>query len=77
LQYQFPFKQQLLFIPFAQTPTALPQPIFQSFQHPKYLHTTTQIISQLQPIITFQQQHSHPTSHPCYRHATYFRNDHP
>ncbi|PFA19614.1 MULTISPECIES: phosphoribosyltransferase family protein [Bacillus cereus group] len=77
LQYQFPLKEEVLFIGFAETATALGQAMFQCFQHAKYVHTTREIISEVEPIITFEEEHSHATSHRCYVDASYFQNEHP
>ncbi|PEY31518.1 adenine/guanine phosphoribosyltransferase [Bacillus cereus] len=76
LQYQFPLKKEVLFIGFAETATALGQAMFQCFQNAKYVHTTRETISQVEPIITFEEEHSHATSHRCYVNASYFQNEH-
>lgn len=77
LQYQFPLQKEVLFIGFAETATALGHAMFQCFQNAKYVHTTRETISQIDPIITFEEEHSHATSHRCYVEKGYFQNEQP
>ncbi|PEP56825.1 MULTISPECIES: phosphoribosyltransferase family protein [Bacillus] len=77
LQYQFPLEKEVLFIGFAETATALGHSMFQCFQNAKYVHTTREMISQIDPIITFEEEHSHATSHRCYVDKSYFQNEQP
>ncbi|MFJ8529500.1 phosphoribosyltransferase family protein [Bacillus sp. NPDC094106] len=76
LQHQFPLEEEVLFIGFAETATALGHAMFQCFQNAKYMHTTRETISQMEPIITFEEEHSHATSHRCYVDKSYFQNEH-
>ena len=77
LQYQFPLKKEVLFIGFAETATALGHAMFQCFQNAKYVHTTRETISQIDSVITFEEEHSHATSHRCYVDKSYFQNEQP
>jgi len=53
-------------IGFAETATALGHAFFDCFQNAEYFHTTREEIKQLRPEITFEEEHSHATSHRCY-----------
>lgn len=53
-------------IGFAETATALGQAFFAAFKKADYFHTTREIISKAVPVITFEEEHSHATSHRCY-----------
>ncbi|MDZ5606681.1 phosphoribosyltransferase family protein [Bacillus pseudomycoides] len=77
LQYQFPLEKEVLFIGFAETATALGHAMFQCFQNAKYVHTTRETISQIDSVITFEEEHSHATSHRCYVDQSYFLNEQP
>ncbi|PFE04807.1 adenine/guanine phosphoribosyltransferase [Bacillus cereus] len=77
LQYQFPLDKEVLFIGFAETATALGHSMFQCFQNAKYVHTTRETISQINSVITFEEEHSHATSHRCYVDKSYFQNEQP
>ncbi len=77
LHYQFPLAKEVLFIGFAETATALGHSMFQCFQNAKYVHTTREMVSQIDPIITFEEEHSHATSHRCYVDKSYFQNEQP
>lgn len=76
LQYQFPLEKEILFIGFAETATALGHAMFQCFKYAKYVHTTRETVSEIEPIITFEEEHSHATSHRCYVDKSYFQNEH-
>lgn len=67
-------EEATLFIGFAETATALGHSMFQCFQGPAhYLHTTREEISEMKAAITFEEEHSHATSHRCYAiHPTLF-----
>lgn len=57
----------VIFIGFAETATALGHAVFSSFSlNAKYIHTTREKIENLQPTITFEEEHSHATSHRVY-----------
>ncbi|KON87508.1 hypothetical protein AF332_12165 [Sporosarcina globispora] len=53
-------------IGFAETATALGHAFFQSFQRADYFHTTREQLVNLDSVITFEEEHSHATSHRCY-----------
>ncbi|WP_260871551.1 phosphoribosyltransferase family protein [Bacillus sp. X1(2014)] len=53
-------------IGFAETATALGHAFFDCFQNAEYFHTTREEIMQVRPEITFEEEHSHATSHRCY-----------
>jgi hypothetical protein len=67
--------QTLSFIPksvnpvvigFAETATSLGHAFFDCFEEADYFHTTREEMDQLTPCITFEEEHSHATSHRCY-----------
>ncbi|MBY0145377.1 phosphoribosyltransferase family protein [Neobacillus niacini] len=53
-------------IGFAETATALGHAFFDCFESGEYFHTTREEITSLTPSITFEEEHSHATSHRCY-----------
>jgi orotate phosphoribosyltransferase len=53
-------------IGFAETATALGHAFFDCFENAEYFHTTREELTGLAPIITFEEEHSHATSHRCY-----------
>jgi hypothetical protein len=53
-------------IGFAETATALGHAFFDCFLGAEFFHTTREEISSLTPSITFEEEHSHATSHRCY-----------
>jgi hypothetical protein len=53
-------------IGFAETATALGHAFFDCFESGEYFHTTREEIASLTPSITFEEEHSHATSHRCY-----------
>ncbi|HFU7059015.1 TPA: phosphoribosyltransferase family protein [Bacillus cereus] len=76
LNHQFHLEEEVLFIGFAETATALGHAMFQCFQNAKYIHTTRERIFQIDPVIIFEEEHSHATSHRCYVDKRYFQNKH-
>ncbi|WCK55582.1 phosphoribosyltransferase family protein [Aneurinibacillus sp. Ricciae_BoGa-3] len=63
----FELAQQMLVIGFAETATALGAAFFDSFAgQARYIHTTRERIKDFQPQISFEEEHSHATSHRCY-----------
>ncbi|WP_436866147.1 phosphoribosyltransferase family protein [Bacillus fungorum] len=77
LHYQYPLQEEVLFIGFAETATALGHSMFQCFQNAKYVHTTRESIPELKSVITFEEEHSHATSHRCYVDKSFFQNNNP
>ncbi|EJV77113.1 phosphoribosyltransferase family protein [Bacillus cereus] len=75
--YQYPLQEEVLFIGFAETATALGHSMFQCFKNAKYVHTTRESIPGLEPVITFEEEHSHATSHRCYVDKNFFQNKNP
>ncbi|MEH7418199.1 phosphoribosyltransferase family protein [Neobacillus drentensis] len=53
-------------IGFAETATALGHAFFDCFQAAEFFHTTREEIRGEAPVITFEEEHSHATSHRCY-----------
>ncbi|NHC17853.1 hypothetical protein G6554_06165 [Bacillus sp. MM2020_4] len=53
-------------IGFAETATALGHAFFDCFQAAEYFHTTREELMDKIPEITFEEEHSHATSHRCY-----------
>ncbi|CAH2715549.1 hypothetical protein BACCIP111895_02733 [Neobacillus rhizosphaerae] len=53
-------------IGFAETATALGHAFFDCFQSAVYFHTTREELLNNSPNITFEEEHSHATSHRCY-----------
>ncbi|MFS0776399.1 phosphoribosyltransferase family protein [Neobacillus sp. 3P2-tot-E-2] len=53
-------------IGFAETATSLGHAFFDCFEEAEYFHTTREVIDYLTPCITFEEEHSHATSHRCY-----------
>ncbi|WP_026563840.1 phosphoribosyltransferase family protein [Bacillus sp. UNC41MFS5] len=53
-------------IGFAETATALGHAFFDCFQSADFFHTTREELKQMRPEITFEEEHSHATSHRCY-----------
>ncbi|WP_235714586.1 phosphoribosyltransferase family protein [Neobacillus dielmonensis] len=62
-------------IGFAETATALGQAFFDCFQQADYFHTTREELAGRQPDITFEEEHSHATSHRCYIKLETLDND--
>jgi len=55
-----------IIIGFAETATALGHSFYKAFQNAVFFHTTRENINELVPIISFEEEHSHATSHRCY-----------
>lgn len=55
-----------IIIGFAETATALGHAFFDCFQNGDYFHTTREDLINRAPAITFEEEHSHATSHRCY-----------
>jgi len=59
--------QETLFIGFAETATALGHAVFNAFQaNAMYIHTTREVLPDIEPFVTFEEEHSHATSHRIY-----------
>lgn len=64
-----------IIIGFAETATALGHAFFQYFQKADFFHTTREQIADIEPVITFEEEHSHATSHRCYVDESILRNN--
>ncbi len=62
-------------IGFAETATSLGHAFFDCFEQAEYFHTTREEISGHEPCITFEEEHSHATSHRCYIPLDMINND--
>ncbi|MFJ7725638.1 phosphoribosyltransferase family protein [Neobacillus sp. NPDC097160] len=62
-------------IGFAETATALGHAFFDCFQTAEYFHTTREELLNEKPVITFEEEHSHATSHRCYIPLEMIHND--
>lgn len=62
-------------IGFAETATALGHAFFDCFEEAEYFHTTREEIDSLTPCITFEEEHSHATSHRCYIPISMIQNE--
>lgn len=63
-----------IIIGFAETATALGQAFFDCFEDADYFHTTREVLQDQQPVFTFEEEHSHATSHRCYIPAETMNN---
>ncbi len=62
-----PLPSPTTFIGFAETATALGHAVFSSFQtNGTYIHTTRENVEELSSVISFEEEHSHATSHRVY-----------
>lgn len=62
-------------IGFAETATALGHAFFDCFENAEYFHTTREEVVGLQSSITFEEEHSHATSHRCYIPVEMIKNN--
>jgi hypothetical protein len=53
-------------IGFAETATSLGHAFFDCFLNAEYFHTTREELKDIMPPVTFEEEHSHATSHRCY-----------
>ncbi|RVT65477.1 phosphoribosyltransferase family protein [Niallia taxi] len=59
-----------IIIGFAETATALGHSFYRAFSHASFFHTTREVVDGMDSIISFEEEHSHATSHRCYIDAT-------
>lgn len=59
-------KHNPIVIGFAETATALGHSFFEAFQKADFFHTTRELLPEIEPTITFEEEHSHATSHRAY-----------
>ncbi|GGN98943.1 hypothetical protein GCM10010969_18630 [Saccharibacillus kuerlensis] len=66
-----------LFIAFAETATALGHAMYDCFAgDTRFLHTTREDLVDRQPVLSFEEEHSHATSHRCYaRENSFFEGE--
>ncbi|WHZ57694.1 phosphoribosyltransferase family protein [Metabacillus hrfriensis] len=76
-EYRCTLNDQALFIGFAETATALGHAVFENFENASFFHTTRELVSGMDSIINFEEEHSHATSHRCYVDKSLFENDSP
>lgn len=59
--------EKTLFIAFAETATALGHAMYDLFEgNASFLHTTRERIGEMEPVLQFEEEHSHATAHRCY-----------
>lgn len=62
-----------LFIAFAETATALGHAMYDCFAgDTRFLHTTREELVGKEPVLSFEEEHSHATAHRCYARETSF-----
>lgn len=61
-------------IGFAETATALGHAFYQFFNKADFFHTTREKLVGIEPVITFEEEHSHATSHRCYVNESLLNN---
>lgn len=59
-------KDEVLFVAFAETATALGHAVFSCFKNTRFIHSTREIIPDFENMIVFEEEHSHATSHRVY-----------
>lgn len=64
-----------LIIGFAETATALGHAFFDCFEGAGYVHTTRENLVDYRPVVSFEEEHSHATSHHCYLPLEMIAND--
>jgi len=62
-------------IGFAETATSLGHSFYQAFKQAAYFHTTREIVNEKASIISFEEEHSHATSHRCYIEEKILKNN--
>ncbi|MGN7478736.1 phosphoribosyltransferase family protein [Solibacillus silvestris] len=66
--------EPLTIIGFAETATALGHAFFEAFSgNVRFIHTTREVLMDKQPVISFEEEHSHATSHHVYADPAYFQ----
>ncbi|MGG5253892.1 phosphoribosyltransferase family protein [Neobacillus sp. SM06] len=64
-----------MIIGFAETATALGHAFSDCFTNASYVHTTREELEDQEPVIVFEEEHSHATSHRCYFPLDMIQND--
>lgn len=66
-------EKKTVIIGFAETATALGHAFFEKFTGKvQYVHTTREHLVDVEPVVTFEEEHSHATSHRVYADASLF-----
>lgn len=66
-------KEPMTIIGFAETATALGHAFFDAFAgNVRFIHTTREVLMDRQPVISFEEEHSHATSHHVYAEPAFF-----
>ena len=66
-------EKPLTIIGFAETATALGHAFFETFTgNVRFIHTTRELLLDQHPAISFEEEHSHASSHRVYAEPTYF-----
>lgn len=68
-------KYNPLIIGFAETATALGHTFFNAFSAGDYFHTTREMVDGRESVISFEEEHSHATSHRSYIDVKYVDNN--
>ncbi|MBE1553025.1 phosphoribosyltransferase family protein [Sporosarcina limicola] len=69
--------EQVVFIGFAETATALGHGVFDCFSDAAYIHSTREILVDQEVTLYFEEEHSHATDQRCYAPDQYLNNDRP
>ncbi|WP_409295674.1 phosphoribosyltransferase family protein [Peribacillus sp. SCS-26] len=77
LNYHIELPEPALFIGFAETATALGHSVFDFCENASFFHTTREQLLDAESVITFEEEHSHATSHRCYVDASWLDNSRP
>lgn len=64
-----------IIIGFAETATALGHAFFEAFSNADFFHTTREFLEGVHPTITFEEEHSHATSHRAYVNSELLDSD--
>ncbi|MGP7815978.1 phosphoribosyltransferase family protein [Niallia sp. 01092] len=62
-------------IGFAETATALGHSFYQAFKDAAFFHTTRENVNEVSSVISFEEEHSHATSHRCYVDESLLHNN--
>jgi hypothetical protein len=74
-QNRLPVPKPTVFVGFAETATALGHGMFDLFTGPaRFIHTTRESIHEMNPRLSFEEEHSHATAQRCYAADTDFFN---
>jgi len=72
-EHKLHLEEPALFIAFAETATALGHAMYDCFAgDTRFLHTTREELTDREPVLRFEEEHSHATAHRCYARATSF-----